>query len=193
MNILSSVTSTWLGPFSWPGFETENGLDCLPSISGVYLHTFDFSDGYIIYAAGLTRRAMAKRFKEHTRSYLNGDYNILDPVAANQGVRKQIWHGWKYARNNRDEFIEKKQELQIAAMKQLSGFRIFVSNIDFGKRILERTEASIMHYIYRQASPFCDLPDKGMMLSSRWKDEEPISIRNEMPAKIYPLPEFIEI
>jgi hypothetical protein len=51
---------SWLGPYSWPGFEEINGLCALPAFPGVYLWTVDHVSGYLIYAAGLTRRSVAR-------------------------------------------------------------------------------------------------------------------------------------
>jgi hypothetical protein len=64
---------SWLGPYSWPGFEEINGLSGLPAFSGVYLLTVEYLSGNLIYAAGLTRRRFRDRFKEHTGKYLAGN------------------------------------------------------------------------------------------------------------------------
>ena len=89
---------TWNGPYAWPTFEGQTGLQSIPKLSGLYLQTFEYKSGYIIYAAGLTRRPVPSRFKEHTQKYMNGEYNVLDINAAQQGIRKEIWHGWGYAK-----------------------------------------------------------------------------------------------
>ena len=184
---------TWNGPYAWPTFEGQTGLQSIPKLSGLYLQTFEYKCGYIIYAAGLTRRPVPSRFKEHTQKYMNGEYNVLDVNAAQQGVRKEIWHGWGYAKKHRDEFDERKLEILDAVQKQLEGFRIFVADVGEEPRILERLEASIMENLYRQPSPFCDIPDKGMFLSQRWDSEDPVFIESNCIVNIYGLPSRLEI
>jgi hypothetical protein len=191
--IMHTIQATWNGPYSWPTFEEDNGLQALPKLPGLYLQTFDYSNGYMIYAAGLTRRPVPARFKEHTHKYMNGKYNVLDIHAAQQGIRKEIWHGWGYAKEHRDEFDERKIEIIDAVQKELEGFRIFVADVGEGPRILERLEASIMENLYRQPSPFCDIPDKGMFLSPRWDSEKPIVIENDCQETIHGLPRRLEI
>ena len=184
---------TWNGPYAWPTFEGQTGLQSIPKLSGLYLQTFEYKSGYIIYAAGLTRRPVPARFKEHTQKYMNGEYNVLDINAAQQGIRKEIWHGWGYAKKHRDEFDERKLEILDAVQKQLEGFRIFVGNVGEEPRILERLEASIMENLYRQPSPFCDIPDKGMFLSQRWDSEDPVFIESNCIVNIHGLPSRFEI
>ena len=184
---------TWNGPYAWPTFEGQTGLQSIPKLSGLYLQTFEYKSGYIIYAAGLTRRPVPARFKEHTQKYMNGEYNVLDINAAQQGIRKEIWHGWAYAKEHRDEFDERKLEIIDAVQKELDGFRIFVADVGDEPRILERLEASIMENLYRQPSPFCDIPDKGMFLSPRWDSEEPVVIESDCLVTIHGLPRRLEI
>jgi hypothetical protein len=183
----------WDGPFSWPNFEDRNGLPSIPQSPGVYLQTFEYHDGYLIYAAGITRRAVPVRFREHTRNYMNGEYNVLDPYEAERGVRKEIWYGWGYAKAHRDQFEENKFEIQQAVKEQLARFRIFVAETGTERRLLERIEASIMNHLNQQSSPYCDIPDQGMMLAPRWKDEEPIMMISRSRVRIYGIPEVIEI
>ena len=77
--------------------------------------------------------------------------------------------------------------------KELEGFRIFVADVGEEPRILERLEASIMENLYRQPSPFCDIPDKGMFLSPRWDSEEPIVIESNCLLTIHGFPIRLEI
>ena len=46
------IEVVWNGPYSWPGFEDDNKLPAIPEVPGVYLQTFEYQGGYIIYAAG---------------------------------------------------------------------------------------------------------------------------------------------
>jgi hypothetical protein len=189
----TTIEVTWDGPYGWPGFESDNNLRPIPQIPGVYLQTFEYQGGYLIYAAGLTRRLVPTRFREHTRKYMNGEYNVLDIAAAQQGVRKRIWHGWGYARKHREEFEERKSIILDAVRKQLAGFRIFVTDIGGEPRVFERFEASIMSNLYQHPSPICDIPDRGMQLAPRWDSENPIIVKNNCVAVLHGLPAFLEI
>jgi len=192
-NTVTTIEVIWKGPYSWPGFEGNNKLPAIPKVSGVYLQTFQYQNGYLIYATGLTRRPIPDRFREHTRKYRNGEYNVLDIIKAEHGIRKEIWHGWGYAREHRDEFEAKKTMILKSVESQLSGFRIFLAEIEIKPRLLERLEAKIMNILSQQPSPICDLPDKGMMLSPRWDNEQPLIIRNLSRVRLHGLPSRLEI
>jgi hypothetical protein len=103
---------------------------------------------------------------------MRGDYTVLDITAMNEGIRKEIWHGWGWSPEKRTEYENRKLIIVDAARKQLAGFRIFVANVGTQPRLLERLEASIMNRLYQEPSPICDVPDKGMMLAPRWESEE---------------------
>ena len=187
------IQATWIGPYSWPGFETEGDVQPVPHLPGLYLQTFEYQDGYMIYAAGLTRRPVPTRLTEHVRKYMNGEYNVLDVASAQKGIRKEIWHGWGYAKEHRNEFEEKKPVILDAVRTQLEGFRIFIADVGEEPRILERLEASIMDNLYSQPSPFCDIPDRGMFLSPRLDSEEPVVFESNSHVKIHALPKRLEI
>ena len=187
------IQANWTGPYAWPTFENINKLNAIPDSSGVYLWTFEYKAGYLIYAAGVTRRSFKERFREHTQKYMNGEYNVLDIVSVQKGIRKEIWHGWGYAQKHRDEFKEKRSIIIEAVHKQLMGFRVFVTDIGKKPRILERLEAAIMNTLYKQPPPICNIPDKGMQLAPRWQSEEIISVKNECPKILLGLPGIIEI
>jgi len=190
------IEVTWNGPYSWPGFESNNSLRPIPQIPGGYLQTFEYRGGYLIYAAGLTHRSVYTRFREHTRKYMNGEYTVLDIAAAQQGIRKELWHGWGYAHKHREEFEERKSIILDSVRKQLVGFRIFITDIeDVGResRIFERLEAAIMMNLYQQPSPICDVPDRGMHLAPRWDSEDPIIVKSSCAAILHGLPAFLEI
>lgn len=190
---MRSINAQWQGPFSWPGYEDQNGLLPIPSVSGVYLQTFEYLEGFLIYAAGITRRPAQMRFREHTRSYMCGNYNVLDVAAAQKGKRETIWRGWGYAREHRDEFEARKDEIIQAVQNQLRGFRIFVASVGNENRVQERLEAAIMHNLYGGSKPICDLPDRGMQLSARWADEDAILVQNKCSVLLHGLPEHLEI
>ena len=185
----------WHGPFGWPKYEGK--LKPVPKIPGVYLLTVEYQTGYLIYAAGITRRTMPKRFREHTREYMNGIYNVLDIAAMQAGFRKEIWHAFWMTkilpREKLAEYEERKPEIQKAVRNQLFGFRIFAANIGTKPRILERLEAAIMETLYNQPMPLCDVPDKGMMLAPCRETEVPIVVRNKASQALYGLPACLEI
>jgi hypothetical protein len=185
----------WDGPFGWPKFEGD--LPSIPERPGVYLETVEYQNGYLIYAAGITRRPMPKRFREHTGEYMNGIYNVLDIVAMKAGFRKVVWHGfWMAKKRPREKLAEYKKlqpTIQDAVRQQLSGFRIFAADIGTAPRILERLEAAIMECLYKQPMPLCDVPDRGMRLTPRRKQEIPIVVKNKCESKLYGLPAYLEI
>jgi hypothetical protein len=184
---------SWTGPYAWPEFESATRLPPIPRHPGAYLMTVEYLDGYLIYAAGITRRPVSTRFREHTLKYTSGDYTVLDIDAMRRGERIEIWHGWGWTPEKREDFERRKPMILAAARRQLEGFRIFVADVGSQPRILERLEASIMDCLYRQPPPFCDIPDKGMMLAPRWEDEAAILVRNSYAAAIYGLPDRLEI
>jgi len=192
--MIDRIDVEWLGPFGWPKFEGK--LKPVPQKPGVYLLTVEYQDGYLIYAAGITRRPMPKRFREHTREYMNGIYNLLDIVAMQSGFRKEVWHGlWmgKQPLKKLAEYKERKPEIQKAVRNQLAGFRIFTADIGTEPRILERLEAAIMDALYKQPMPLRDVPDRGMMLAPRWPSETPIVSKNKCSATLFGLPACLEI
>jgi hypothetical protein len=181
----------WQGPFSWTGFENQNNLDKIPDTEGIYLWTFQYKDGYLVYCAGITK-STKMRFRQHTLEYKSGNYTIFEIREAEQGKRVEIWHGWSYARTHRDEFNKRKDEILKAVEEQLKSFRVFVAKVP-DKRERTRFEAAIMLNIYDSKEPWAELADRGMALSRRKKDEVPILINNKSSVKFYGLPKAFEI
>ena len=181
------------GPYCWPKLDIERILPNVPTHPGIYLMTVDFKDGYLIYAAGITRRTIPKRLYEHTVKYMSGDYNVLEAESMQQGVRKVIWHGWGWTSEKRATFEKRKSSILDAVHNQLACFRIFVANIGTKPRILERLEASIMNNLYQHPPPLCDIPDRGMMLAPRWDSEKPIIAKTRCEATLHGLPNQLEI
>ncbi|MBC6490704.1 hypothetical protein BC349_19730 [Flavihumibacter stibioxidans] len=181
----------WQGPFSWTGYENLNNLDPIPDTEGIYLWTFRYKNGYLIYCAGITN-STKKRFRQHTLEYQSGNYTVFNVNEAEQGRRVEIWHGWSYARTHREEFNDRKEEILSAVEEQLKSFRVFVAQIP-DKRERARFEAAIMNSIYSSTEPWAELADRGMALSKRREDELLIVIKNISDSKIYGLPETLEI
>jgi hypothetical protein len=181
----------WLGPFSWPGFEHLTKLSSIPDVPGVYLFTFPYSDSFVLYAAGITN-SMKRRLRAHTREYRRGNYNVLDVSYAIKGERQEIWHGWNYAKEHRDEFEKKKSEILQGVENQLCSFRIFIAKIhDIRKR--ERIESTFMNNLYLSKENWAELADRGMFLKGRYNSEMPILINNICSYKIFGLEKMIEI
>lgn len=181
----------WEGPFSWPKFEKFNNQEKMQHAAGVYLWTFEYKEGFLIYAAGVTN-STKRRFATHTREYRKGNYTIFDINAAQKGQRKEIWHGWQYAKAHQDEFIERKEIILKSIEEQLKSFRIFIAEIP-DKRKRERLEAGIMQSIYISKEFWSELADRGMYLKGRFNSEMPIEIKNCCNYKIYGLKESLEI
>lgn len=176
------------GPFGWPKYE--NGLPCLPNIPGVYLMTVKYRDGFLPYGVGITRRPMTKRFIEHTRSYVKGEYNILDLDIAQQGIRKVIWKGWGWTPEKRIDYEARKSEIIGMAQRLMTGTHIFVIETGITTRLLERIEASIANHFYKRDDI---LFDRGTLRMPRWESEEPLMAVFKCDSKLYGLPLEIEI
>ncbi len=190
--MVPTLQVTWTGPYGWPGYEELNDLQSAPKVPGLYLWSFEYGNGFAVYAAGVTTRPVFTRLREHTTKYMNGEYNVLDVNAVQQGIREEKWHGWDYAKKHRDEFEENKTVILDAVRRQLEGFRIFVAEVG-EERILYRLETAIMDSLYKQPSPLCDIPDKGMNLRPRWEEEEPVSVESYCAETIHGLPSTFEI
>ncbi len=181
----------WQGPFSWIGYEEANQLEPIPDVAGVYLWTFEFKNGYIIRSVGVTS-SMRRRFREHTREYNRGNYTVLDVESAKRGVRKELWHGWQYAKEHRQQFMEHKDEILEFVKKELLAYRLFITPIA-DRRKRERMEAAILINTYSSKEAWADLVDGGMAFRGRFNDEMPIKVKNVCSHKLYGLPETVEI
>jgi hypothetical protein len=182
----------WSGPYSWPDFEAINGLPALPAFPGVYLNGADYKSGYLICSAGITGRPFHKRFREHTKCFLNGDYTVLEVPALQQGRRCEVWHGWGYARAHRAEFVARQREIRDAAKRHMAAHRLFVAHVE-ERRIRERIEAAIMKCLYALPPPLCDVPDRGMMLAPGRPNEAAITVCNTCSGELWGLPEQLSI
>ena len=193
METANATEVAWTGPHAWPTFEGESALLPVPNHSGIYLWAFEYRSGYIIYVAGITRRSIPTRLREHTAKYMKGDYTILDMTAITRGVRKELWHGWGWIPEKRKEYEERKEDLVVAARRQLAAYRVFVADVGTAPRLLERLEGAIMNALYGEPPPYSEIPDKGMMLAPRWESEEPITARFRSDATLFGLPPEVEI
>jgi hypothetical protein len=190
-SLIEKENILWQGPFSWPGFEQTNQLAVIPDVAGVYLFAFEYKDGYILRSAGHTN-SMKRRFAQHKREYMSGNYTVLDVESASNGERKEIWHGWSYAKEHRDEFMRHKNYILKAVNKELASYRLFITEIT-DKRKRKRIEFAIIQDAYISKEPWGDLVDGGMALSGRANYEVPIEVKNVCSCKIYGLSEILEI
>lgn len=181
----------WQGPFSWPGFNQINKLTPIPDIAGVYLFTFEYKDGYILRGAGHTN-SMKRRFSQHKREYMSGRYTVLDVKSANNGERSEIWHGWNYAKEHKDEFLHHKDYILKSVKNELASYKLFITEIA-DKRKQQRIEFAIMQNAYMSKEPWGDLVDGGTALRGRFSYEIPIEARNFCSCKIYGIPQIFEI
>jgi len=113
-----------------------------------------------------------------------------------QGKRKEIWHGFftrKHPVEKVQEFKERYEEIQEAIAVQLATFRVFVAPMEPDTRLLKRTESAIMNILYNSPPPASEIPDRGMSLSGRWENEEPVLVRNVGNYNFHGLPEEFEI
>lgn len=118
---------------------------------------------------------------------------MLDPDLVKKGIRKEIWHGWQYAAQHRDEFDERKTEIVSSVHKMLSELRIFITDPGAQPRIHERLESAILNNLYQQPSPFCDIPDRGMQLSPRRRTEDAMGVKHIYWERIHGLADIKEI
>jgi hypothetical protein len=126
---------------------------------------------------------------------LTGVYTIFDVPSLRNGIRNEIWHGFwfkKKSAEKKDEFVRRSEELRWAANELLANYRIFVAPLDPLHRLLERIEAAIMNVLYDAAGPASVIPDRGMALAPRWREEQPITIRNISPVHFHGLPPEFE-
>ena len=125
----SPITIDWMGPYGWPGYGDTSAT--LPDISGIYLWTVEYQlGGFVIYAAGITRRPLKECFREHTRAYLDGTYTLFDMDALRRGIRCEVWHGFwtrKRSPEKQQEYDRRRLELETAAQRQLAAFRVFAA------------------------------------------------------------------
>lgn len=190
-NLIFCRKIIWEGPFLWPGISHEQDGKALPNLAGVYLIAFKYLDGYILRSAGVTK-STKRRFNEHKNNYLSGQYTILDPEYAKKGIRKELWHGWGYAKEHPEEVEKHREEIASLAMQTLKEYRIFIAQVT-DKRDRERLEFSIMHHAYGAKEPWSDLVDGGMALRGRFTYELPVNCLNKTECHIYGLPAELEI
>ena len=181
----------WHGPYAWPGYEQVSQLQPVPDRAAVYLFTFEYVDGFIVRSVGVTN-SLKRRLAEHTRNFKNGSYTVLDVYAAKNGVRKEWWHGWEYAKMHRDIFLDNKEIILELVESELMAYRLFIGEMA-DRRKRERMEAAILINAYHSMDSVYDLIDRGMALKGRNNFEIPILIKNSCSYKLYGISDWLEI
>ncbi|MCC5877203.1 MAG: hypothetical protein JJU11_13360 [Candidatus Sumerlaeia bacterium] len=164
--------------------------------AGIYLWTVPYEQGYLIYAAGQTLRTFITRLREHTRAHREGFFTLFDPEELRRGRRVEIWHGSfgkKLSSERAADFEERREEIQRAAARQITSFRVFVGPLQRERRLLARIEAGIMDSLYAAPAPFSEVPDRGMSLSRRWKSEHTVRVNNLNAESLHALPGSFEV
>lgn len=185
----ASIELVWRGPHLWPRAGRQPRVDDLEA-GGVYLFTVEHQGGFLVYCAGHTRH-FRKRFRQHDRLYRNGTYTIFDREAFESARREKVWVGFWSRKNDkalREEYAQRSEAIVSATERWLDGYRVFVAHADIGERMRKRLEAALMQCFYTAPAPICDMPDKGMSLSSRWPSEAVIRVRNTTAVTILGLP-----
>jgi hypothetical protein len=111
----------------------------------------------------------------------------LDVAQLKNGVRSEVWHGCGWNAAKRAEFAASRSEIEEAARRLLTAFRVFVTSVDPHSRVPERLEAAIVNCLYAAPAPICDVPDKGMMLAPKRNSEEPIAVLNACGSELHGL------
>lgn len=189
-------TLAWSGPHAWPG--PGRAEPALPAGGGVYLMTFEHAQGFILRSAGVSS-SIRRRLREHEREFLRGHYTVLDPEAARQGRRRELWHGWSHARDHPEQRDRHLPRIQQWARAEMAACRLFVAarlgepDEPLDARLRERIEFAILHAAYASRQPWGDLVDGGMHLRGRFNAEMPIRLISTAPASILGLPPEMEI
>lgn len=190
-----SLILNWFGPHRWPKAGRQPRVDALEH-GGVYLFSVEHNGGYLVYCAGHTQH-FRKRFRQHDRLYWDGTYSIFDHAAFAAGKRVKVWQGFwmKKSRSpeRQEDFILRAPEIKAATERWLDGYRVFVAPADVERRVRLRLEAGLMAAFMKAGPPACDMPDKGMSLSSRWTREAPIHVRNVSSERILGLPPEMDV
>ncbi|HEV8717152.1 MAG TPA: hypothetical protein VGX03_30570 [Candidatus Binatia bacterium] len=162
---------------------------------GIYLWTVEHACGYLIYAAGITRRPFGKRFREHTRAYRSGVYTVFDVTSLKNGVRNKVWQGFWFKKKSvemRREYEGRAEEIRNAAEELLASYRIFIAPMPPIARVLERIEAAIMNNLYAADGLAAVIPDRGMALAPCRRDETLIRVKSISPVLLHGLPAEFE-
>lgn len=187
----NSLILNWSGPYGWPSRRQPVRVPDFER-GGVYLFAVEHVAAYLVYCAGHTQPFL-KRFQQHDRLYRNGTYTIFDHDDFAAGVRRKVWPGFWTRRTRPAElehdFTARAEEIRLATERWLAGYRVFVAQADVERRVRARLEAGLMAAFMKAPPPACDMPDRGMSLSSRWPSEAPIHVRNVSSHPILGLPD----
>jgi hypothetical protein len=191
VTLASEYHINWQGPFSLLHPDTDSCFDC-PAVNepGVYLWTYQYHDGYLIYFAGITvMQSFAQRLKDNRRHLFRGEWTILDAASAEQGLRKELWHGtdWKGhdSPERKAEGRRRAAEIEGMARAMMGRMRVYLGPLPREQRIIERVAAGIMRQVQDCGAPFNQLPDTGMQLLPRRPNEPSITVYSHAPVKFH--------
>lgn len=195
MTIANSYQLDWQGPFTYQRAVGESCFDSWAAKEpGVYLWTFEYRDGYLIYIPGLTMASFAERLGAYINLFRQGKYTILNGLSAQRGIRDEIWHGllWDKTPGRKEMFSSRQVEYERAADEMMSKMRIFLAPLRAERRVVPRIEAAIIDILYSGVGPVHDLPDKGMHREPRQLIEEPFTVRSNAHVLLHGLPSSFE-
>ena len=164
--------------------------------SGVYIWTVPFKNKELIHYVGMTTRAFRQRMKEHLKEYLSGEYGINDPVELQRGRRMRVWDGL-YRGANIEDFIKKHDQFFSKLVSILNIYKIYVAQLDYEARLLERIEAAIAENLFKQGGVVGDFqepdarPHYIKMRSKRDERIEPVKLN--YPKTLLGLPKILEV
>ncbi|MBP7654308.1 hypothetical protein KA977_12855 [Candidatus Dependentiae bacterium] len=183
------------GPYSW----RHNG-DCVfdsPHIksSGIYLHTFPYTNGFIVYYVGETGDSFQARLTTHAKGYISGEYRLLDYDALCKGEKKYIWQGlWKTDRVHLfSEFYDKYDEYVVSIKKIMDNMNLFIAPLEADQRMRRRIEGAIGRHFLTNPGFIGQLPDTDNKLWYRKNEETPLKFRITAASKIFELPDEIQV
>ena len=185
----------WQGPFTYARSDSNSFLgSSAANKPGVYLWTFEYRDGYLIYIPGYTMTSFTSRLSAYRNLFRAGKYTILDGLSAQRGTRNEIWHGlnWDKRPGRKEEFLSNRVYYEGAADKMMGTMRIFLAPLPPEGRVPARAEAAIINILYSSVGPVHDLPDTNMQRSPRRPTETPFMGHSNAHVILHGLPEHFE-
>ncbi|MBU4331631.1 hypothetical protein KKD20_00700, partial [Patescibacteria group bacterium] len=132
------------GPFNLVG---KNNLFDVPEnkLSGLYLLTFKYKDGYLVEYVGITtKRSYEIRFREHIHEILSGGYKLYDLDKLMKDEDFVVWNGrFGKEKGKTIDFLNNYKKFTSFIEKLLKSYKIFFIPTDLDQRTVERIEGAI--------------------------------------------------
>lgn len=189
-----SLSLRFEGPFSWTGERTPLlAKSPLARSAGVYLWTVQTTVGELVQYVGETGRTFARRFEDHLRAQLAGQYRLLDPAALRQGRALLLSPGIYGPGVPRSvaPFAARLTELAAPLAEYIVAVRFYLAPAELPIRLRRRVEAAIAGHLAGQAGPAGTLLDPGVRYHSRLPSEEPVEVRLSVTSALHGLPESL--